>query len=482
MPLVIVAARERTVWNSGNAPSAASIDAAFSRVRMPAGLRWLSRPRIVRHLFALDEVPFERAGLFSYAVAPVESTLTDSTSLRRALHALLDSLDAALASSATGWAPATVAPYTLDANGPPSFWTSGEAQRTASRDAEAGWTNPGWSATNRVDPFGPGRLANPPTAGERLSDVADAAREGVRQVAGTVLPLGALALGALALVLLTSGARRSNPAPRRALPNPRGTPKLWYVAQPGTSYPCRSRAVGRVVSGRGGGRVAACATPTTSGPAWLARQVARGEKSPRPRGPSRYHIVRPSGGELRTDRRSYLSRAVVNRRLRDADAGRKFIPGTDDQWLVEGYRDFQRFGLPLALGVPWPHREGSSPCDEAHPTWKGYRKALEAIEPDALEEADAGTDEHTRALARLLRKKSPKSFAKWTATTERCATQYRDRVEQRRALASTKSSRTRALRRRAAEMDPGLDEREIFGDYVEEIIEAERDSSRRGRR
>lgn len=481
MSLVILAARERTQYWQHNAPSAAAIDAAFARVQAPAGLRVLARPRIVRHQFTLDSVPREQAGLWTYATAPVEVTITDAAQLRRALHTLLDGLDAALRATATGWEAATVAPYTVAIHGDPSWWTSGAAQRTTSRDAQESLLGSDLEATNRVSPVGPGTLDNRPSAGEQLADVADGARQALADAGRGLVPLGALALGAFAFFLAAQGGR-SNPARPPARRNPRGTPALWYLAQPGTSYPCRSRAVGRVVPGRGGGRVAACATPAASGPDWIAREKGRGVKDPRPRGPSRYHITRPEGGELRTDRRAYLSRAVVNRRLRDAERGRELIPGTEEIWLAQGYGQFARTGLPVPLGLPYPHARGSSTCDPEHPTWARYSAALEEAEQDATEEADPGTREFTQEVVRGLRRKFPTDFDRWTATTVKCRDQYETRAAGQRATAVTKSSQTRALKRRLAEMDPTQDEREIFGDYVSEIIEAERDSKSKRRR
>lgn len=481
MSLVIVTARERTQYWQGNAPSAAAIDAAFASLQAPAGLRVLSRPRIVRHQFVLDSVPRDQAGLWTYATAPVEVTITDATALRRALTTLLNRLDAALRETATGWEPATVAPYTVAVHGDPSWWTSGAAQRTTSRDAQENLISSDLAATNRVSPVGPGPLDNRPSAGERLEDVAEGARQALEDVGRGLVPLGAVALGALALFLAAQGGR-SNPARPPARRNPRGTPALWYLAQPGTSYPCRSRAVGRVVPGRGGGRVAACATPAASGPEWIAREKGRGVKDPRPRGPSRYHITRPEGGELRTDRRAYLSRAVVNRRLRDAERGRELVPATEEMWLAQGYREFGRTGLPVPLGLPYPHARGTSACDPEHPTWARYAGALEDAEQDAREDADPGTREFTQEVVKGLRRKFPTDFARWTATTAKCRDQYETRASLQRAQAVTKSSQTRALKRRLAEMDPTQDEREIFGDYVSEIIEAERDSRSKRRR
>ncbi|MDP3273868.1 MAG: hypothetical protein Q8Q09_01645, partial [Deltaproteobacteria bacterium] len=163
-------------------------------------------------------------------------------------------------------------------------------------------------------------------------------------------------------------ASRKKTSPKAAEPKSKSKSRRnahWDWFPPGTPYPsavngasCTLKHVGAVVPGRRGGLATGCATPS--------------KKHPRE---AQYFVA---GAPMR--------RSVVSRRL----SGKKTtFKGFDWAYWEESYAAVKEpFHVPSPLGVEFPHRPGTSPCDAEHPIWEGWAEALE----DARERAAIVTE------------------------------------------------------------------------------------------
>lgn len=228
------------------------------------------------------------------------------------------------------------------------------------------------------------------------------------------------------------------------LPNP--APAEWSALRPDTPYPCHPRERGllnREIPGRAGGVVKACATPSRARPREGQVWVEHGL---------------PGVGTA-------MRRSTARDRLRQAKRGGTV---TDDALdVAQAVDDWRRnpLALPGPIGVPYPHRRGSTPCDRAHPLWRQLPDAL----TDAREEAalatpeDASEDEYTRAVLGALDRARPE----FRNATQACVKQYDARERQKAPKATQSQARERA-QRRASAVARGEDV--TSAEYVDELL------------
>jgi hypothetical protein len=116
---------------------------------------------------------------------------------------------------------------------------------------------------------------------------------------------------------------------------------------------------------------------------------------------------------------------LASRRLRDA--GRKLgeLRSVGAEFVAAGVAARREHDhIPAPIGVEFPHRVGSTPCDPEHPRWAGYEDALEdARERAAIEVSDNADDEtfHKRVVALL---KTHPNWKLWDDTEAQCSAQF----------------------------------------------------------
>ena len=520
--VVLVVARERTEWWRANAPTAAEIDAAFRAVNLGSWGRWLGPgPRIVRHVYDVSNAPAGSYGLYTYAVQPFELSDAMQSHATYVLRRLLEALDAQLDNSrprsvwgsSLAWEPSTVAVFDEARNGPQSFWTSGQARNTSTRDAqERAFLS--FVLSNRENPVGPrqtapttsGQGSGPDTLPDRVDDYADQAGRTLRSWAPWLL-LGGLALFGLVFLPEIVGAARARRAAAsrvsRVLENPRrrrrnaGTRVVFVdhatAAKLGFDphYRAEMRAVtkdearrqkrrfvvrsptGEVLfdvrpNPRGRPTVWAVAQPGT---AYECKSPLVGKIVPGRRGglvrscatPSRkrpkegqVYLVDPRGQTL-AGFGEVMPKDRAARRIRDAEKPR--APGLEPVYLYELHEGYRATGLPAPSGLEWPHPAGSSVCDPEHKRWKGYAEALEdARERAAIvldsegadpEDLDAYTDATRAALS-----KDPR-FQEWKRTAAQCAQDFDARRERKKPKAVSAATERAAILREYRELGEG---------------------------
>lgn len=196
--------------------------------------------------------------------------------------------------------------------------------------------------------------------------------------------------------------------------------KEWDVLPASSPVPCTTAEARQwlnvVLPGRKNGKVTGCATPSAR---------------------------KPTEGQLITDRGEILPKSRARDRLRD-----RGISTTPD---AERYAArFRKDGTPTPTGLPYPHRRGSSPCDQEHPVWQGFDEALEEIsERLSIQYPNATKGAFRTALNNELRDRNPQ----WEATTKQCAAQLRA-LDARKATQSSTRERAQA---RAALVAAGVD-------------------------
>ncbi|MDP3274084.1 MAG: hypothetical protein Q8Q09_02745 [Deltaproteobacteria bacterium] len=154
-----------------------------------------------------------------------------------------------------------------------------------------------------------------------------------------------------------------------------------------------------MVPGRRGGLATGCATPS--------------KKHPRE---AQYFVA---GAPMR--------RSVVSRRL----SGKKStFKDFDWAYWEESYAAVKEpFHVPSPLGVEFPHRPGTSPCDAEHPIWEGWAEAIEdARERAAIATENSDPDDTASYLRAVLgeMQKHPR-FEQWAQTEAKCVSDYQVR-------------------------------------------------------
>lgn len=209
MPTVLVTTRELTQLNASGAPSSQAIAQAFAGVNLGTWGQWVGpAPRIVRHMLGALEAPAgQPVGLYTFAAMPF--SMPDNAFTRDhaqyILNQLVQGLDARLATTSNAWSLAAVNVFNPVNNGPLTWWSSGAAANTQTKDVQTDALL-NLTITNREAPFGPGPSTDP--AAPR--DVAEQAiQEGLNQgqqllnrAARGVAPV--LAAAGVVLVLLST--------------------------------------------------------------------------------------------------------------------------------------------------------------------------------------------------------------------------------------------------------------------------------------
>ena len=148
----------------------------------------------------------------------------------------------------------------------------------------------------------------------------------------------------------------------------------------------------------------------------------------------------------------------------------------DAAYLHDTHESFRRTGVPAPSGLEFPHRAGSSPCDPQHPVWSGYEEAREAAAEEGAiraaeydEDSQEGDEAYVEGMRAALSKHE--HFAVWKATAEHCARGFADRQEAKRAKHQSAATERAALRRKAANVGRGEDERDALGGYLSEKLD-----------
>jgi hypothetical protein len=209
----------------------------------------------------------------------------------------------------------------------------------------------------------------------------------------------------------------------------------WDALAPGAPYACHAwetRLLGRTVPGRGGGTVTGCATPSRARP--KEGQVVLGLP------------LAGLGG--------VMPRSRARDRIRQAARGGTVGPDDGASIDAAAARQRRRNDFPEAIGVPYPHRRGSTPCASDHPMWtalerdiKAARKRADRLAGDAAEPEDL----HALAVAELDRK-----HPKYRGAALACVQQHAGR-ERARAGKAVESTHRTAGRKRAAAVARGED-------------------------
>jgi hypothetical protein len=513
--VVLVVARERTEWWRTNAPTAAEIDAAFRGVDLGTWGRWLGPgPRIVRHVYDVSNAPSGSYGLYTYAVQPFELSDAMQSHATYVLRQLLEALDAQLDASrprsvwgsSLAWEPSTVAVFDEARNGPASFWTSGQARTTQTRDAqERAFLS--FVLSNRENPIGPrttaptttGQGSGPQTLPDRVDELADEAGGTLRRWAPWLI-LGGLALFGLVFLPEIAGAARArrraarvvfeNPRPRRrrsgakvvmvdALTAQRLGIDSGYRSELRAITREEARAQGRrIVVKAPSGAVLFDAAPNPAPAVWKVAQpgTAYECKSPlvgqvvpgrggglvracatptrqRPK-QGQVYLVDPKGQTL-AGFGSTLPKERAARRIRDAQKP-KAAP-LELAYLHELHEGYRASGIPAPSGLEWIHVAGSSVCDPQHRRWKGYADALEdarerasiALEGEEVDDFEA----YDRATLDLL-KRDPR-FQDWRRTATQCAQGFDARQARKKPKAQSAATERAAIMREYRELGEG---------------------------
>lgn len=215
----ILTATESSIFEVST-PSAEGIRASLSHVQV-SGASWVGPgPRITRRTAVGD--------LWGYlttlaAVLAVEASTPQQA--QAIAQQAAQQADNALRGVSNDWVGVSVAPYSEAVNGPLSWWQSGQATLTHTRDEFL----TGTARLSAYDnPVGPDSAAvRPPTPGEVLGDltgeVTNRASQPIQNVSNALLVAGLVAGGGAALYLawpLLTGAR-SAVARATAKTNPR---------------------------------------------------------------------------------------------------------------------------------------------------------------------------------------------------------------------------------------------------------------------
>lgn len=461
MPAVLVGFNELTRVQ-GNEPDAAAIERAFAGVNLGARLGgFVGRPRITRELVTDGDTTSR--GLYTRAVglfalpdtdyARQHQTFTVGQARSQVLAAL------ARETGSSDWTQRPLGSYFPDVNGSVEWWSSGQAAQTATRDRGMLELFATQVSPERID--GPNLQNQGATYGDAAAAAGQAVMErGVLAARDAAAAAGRAAVANWPLVLGIGGVLglflwwRYAPrrAPRLEADNPR--PKEWALLAPGTPYGDPAKGKGRTKSiGR-----------TTFDGAWIVTQRATPTKK-KPR-EGAYRLVSTRG-----EPDLIVPASRVARMLR-APAGRLVPPtvGTDSQQMFEeGERDLaaHRF-LPYAPGLPYPVREGSSPCLPGAPVWRELEEA--AGERAAILFEDLGREPDAYELGAAL-----EGDPAWAAAEKQwraCVKQWAGIETQRAGKGPRDSAAREAARRRADAIAQGVDLGSA--DYVETLSEGRR--------
>lgn len=218
MPRYVVSISELSIL-PGNMPLYENIGIAFRQALLNALGTWLSpSPRVVRRADITSARGFE-------TVATNVIDLPDS-SLAERIDMLAQNLEGYLDAGDTGvtpnWGAVFIRPFNESLNGPPTFWSSGDAANTATRSYAR------WRPDQRVllpdeNPYGPDAAARrDPTPAESAEELAKKVRQQVSSNLSTLfwwgLGIGGVYLAVTegpAIVRAISARPRKNPSKRR---------------------------------------------------------------------------------------------------------------------------------------------------------------------------------------------------------------------------------------------------------------------------
>lgn len=235
-----------------------------------------------------------------------------------------------------------------------------------------------------------------------------------------------------------------------------GSKRSAPILPVGSPRPCKSDLIGKMVPGRRGGKVVACAVP------------------PRDKPRAQYVFVKPEGSLPGAGHSMWGSRA--RRRIRAAAFQ---LISLDAAYLHSAHQEFRSSGIPAPTGVEFPHRSGSSRCDPGHEVWAGYEDARSEASERASIAVEDGDDEAFIAALRVELAKHP-SWATWVATAEKCARDFDERLESRAAKSQGAQWERAQLRRAAKNKARGADERDALGgDYLSEALDATTENYKR---
>lgn len=219
--------------------------------------------------------------------------------------------------------------------------------------------------------------------------------------------------------------------------------------------PCTPREgatwLGRVIPGRRGGTVAACATDAPTG----ARRASVWLGLP----------VEGFGNAIK--------KTTARDRLRAATRGTE---GPADPLALEEALDRlgKRCALPEPTGLPYPHRRGGSPCAPSHPLWEHFPEDLDEAMREGLEAAgDAADEDDVRCLTRAaLDARHPE----YSAAAATCRVQQLGRARAAAPKAVYSTARERGQNRVAA-MNRGVDV--TSAEYLDDVLEGATVAKRR---
>lgn len=471
---VLVGANWRDI-RPGRQPDAAAIDRAFAAVNVPATWgRWLGRARITRlpaesslTLSSHDPYYWTRA----VGVWAIPDTAFGREHVTYITERVRDAVLANLGGEAAGWASRPLQPWYPETNGAASWWASGQASQTRTRDPLGTVASLNEAAPEQADGPGEGGTtagAAAAAAGETVVTVAEGARDAARSVLPSWAPwaMGAGLLLAAAVYFGQKSGRRvdrergeielnpvfpiveselseavhANPSP--LLLNPR--PAIWDVAPPGTPYPCTSKEIGRKIK-RGRFEnflVESCATPL----ALTDKQRARSSKEPRP---ERSYLIKRGGAPAVAVRSSVVREGLRADRGQVGAAPEGGADGIAAQVAamrreVAEQREGGAF-FPEAPGLPYPARPASSKCLPGSKPWRELEAAT--MERIAILEAD-GVPITRETLSAALA--GDPAFREAADVQESCFRKWEQAAKAKAPQARLSSRRETALAREAA--------------------------------
>jgi hypothetical protein len=226
-----------------------------------------------------------------------------------------------------------------------------------------------------------------------------------------------------------TGHTRGN-LPRRPAPNPR--PAEWDRLAPDTRYDCapgETAWLGRHIprhKRQGSGTVTGCATPTAREVKRAAEAKARGKGNQSVQG--QVEVTPVSGPPY------HITRNVAKLRVRDVGKGRV---RTDDEQNIRATIDENRKrrgrAFPIAPGVEYPHREGSTVCDPGHPLWTELEREASDQQALAIIDADKPLTNRQLRAETLKRTKQTEVYKRAEKAAEDCAQAYEVRADKRAA-------------------------------------------------
>lgn len=135
MAILAILAEERSITDA-NAPTWAQILTAFRRARLDVGADpgdWIGpAPRVTRTAVLGERFATRAAWLYGWPSRGPWQITAPQPELARALTARVD---AELRAVSSGWAPTVALEYSEQINGPLTWWQSGDAAQTRTRDA-----------------------------------------------------------------------------------------------------------------------------------------------------------------------------------------------------------------------------------------------------------------------------------------------------------------------------------------------------------